>query len=76
MVHPSTDIFWSRELGWPRQPFYLGVYRAMRAFKIVAAALLVAAVAALTGPAISDAREHILGADADVSTSAIREHIL
>ncbi|MEU0880625.1 hypothetical protein ABZ345_18635 [Lentzea sp. NPDC005914] len=49
----------------------------MRAFKIVTAALLVAAVAALTGPPISDAREHILGADsADVSTSAIREHIL
>jgi hypothetical protein len=46
----------------------------MRAFKIVAAALLFAAVAALTGPGIGDDREHILGADAD--TSALREHIL
>lgn len=45
----------------------------MRAFKIIAAALLFAAVAALTGPAISDAREHILGADADTQK---REHIL
>lgn len=44
----------------------------MRAFKIVAAALLVAAVAALTGPAIGDDREHILGADVETQ----REHIL
>ncbi|WP_156212732.1 hypothetical protein [Lentzea aerocolonigenes] len=46
----------------------------MRAFKIIAAALLFAAVAALTGPAIGEAREHILGADVD--TNAKREHIL
>lgn len=45
----------------------------MRVFKIVAAALLFAAVAALAGPGTGD-REHILGADADVS--AKREHIL
>ncbi|MDT7790043.1 MAG: hypothetical protein QOF58_8462 [Pseudonocardiales bacterium] len=74
MVHPSTDIFWSRRLGWPRQPFCLGVYHVMRAFKIIAAALLFAAVAALTGPAIGEAREHILGADVD--SNAKREHIL
>jgi hypothetical protein len=41
----------------------------MRAF--IAAALLLFAVAALTGPGTGD-REHILGAD----TSAKREHIL
>jgi hypothetical protein len=74
MVHPHTDNFWRLGLGWPERPSYLGVYRAMRAFKIVAAALLFAAVAALTGPGIGDDREHILGADAD--TSALREHIL
>lgn len=46
----------------------------MRAIKVIAAALLFAAVAALTGPAIGDAREHILGSDAGTSTK--REHIL
>ena len=44
----------------------------MRAFKIVAAAMLFAAVAALTSPAIGQAREHILGADVETQ----REHIL
>jgi hypothetical protein len=44
----------------------------VRAFKIVAAALLFAAVAALTGPAVGTAREHILGADVETQ----REHIL
>lgn len=74
MVHPSTDIFWRLGLGWPGQPFYLGVYHTMRAFKIVAAAaLLVAAVAALTGPGTGD-REHIMGAEGDASV--LREHIL
>ncbi|MFC3898096.1 hypothetical protein ACFOWZ_42070 [Lentzea rhizosphaerae] len=43
----------------------------MRVFKIVAAALLFAAVAALAGPGTSD-REHIMSVD---STNA-REHIL
>lgn len=48
----------------------------MRAFKIVAAALLFAALAVTTVgvPGIGDTREHILGADADIS--AKREHIL
>lgn len=46
----------------------------MRAIKIISAALLFAAVAALTGPAIANAREHILGADNGTSTQ--REHIL
>ncbi|GLY52576.1 hypothetical protein Lesp01_62320 [Lentzea sp. NBRC 102530] len=71
MVHPSTDNFWRRGLGWARQPLYLGVSRAMRAF--IAAALLFVAVAATSfgGPATGD-REHILGAD----SSAKREHIL
>ena len=74
MVHPSTDNFWRLGLGWPGQPFYLGVHRAMRAFKIVAAAaLLVAAVAALAGPGTGD-REHIMGAEGDASI--LREHIL
>ena len=46
----------------------------MRAFKLVAAAaLLVAAVAALTGPGTGD-REHIMGAEGDASV--LREHIL
>lgn len=71
MVHPSTDNFSRVGLGWPRRPFYLGVSRTMRAFKIVAAALLFAAVAALAGPGTSD-REHIMSVD---STNA-REHIL
>ena len=71
MVHPSTDNFWRLGLGWPGQPFYLGVYRTMRAF--IAAALLFAAVAvtSFAGPDTGD-REHILGADA----GAMREHIL
>ncbi|SDG77570.1 hypothetical protein SAMN05216553_111180 [Lentzea fradiae] len=68
MVHPSTDIFSRRGLGWPDQSVYPGVRIAMRA--LVAAALLFAAV--LTGPATGD-REHILG---DVDTSSKREHIL
>jgi hypothetical protein len=48
----------------------------MRAFKIVAAALLFAALAVTTTgvPGLGDTREHILGADADIS--AKREHIL
>ncbi|GGU83924.1 hypothetical protein GCM10010178_87820 [Lentzea flava] len=71
MVHPSTDNFRTVGLGSPRQPFCLGVYLVMRAFKIVAAALLVAAVAAATPGAGTD-REHILGSDA----STMREHIL
>ena len=69
MVHPSTDNFWTAGLGCPGQPFYLGVHRAMRAFKIVAAALLI--TAATLSPATGD-REHIMSAD--VSTK--REHIL
>ncbi|MEV6241524.1 hypothetical protein [Lentzea sp. NPDC051838] len=44
----------------------------MRAFKIIAAALLVAAVAALTGPAAGQDREHILGSEVET----LREHIL
>ncbi|MET8761066.1 hypothetical protein [Lentzea sp. NPDC004782] len=44
----------------------------MRAFKIVAAILLVAAVTTLT-PGIGEKREHILG-DGTVETQ--REHIL
>jgi hypothetical protein len=73
-VHPRTDNFWRLGLGWPCQPFYLGVYRTMSATKIAAAALLFAAVAVttLSGPGAGTDREHILGAD----TSAKREHIL
>ena len=76
MVHPRTDNFWRSGLGCLGQPFYLGVYRIMRAFKIVSAALLFAALAVTTVgvPGIGDTREHILGADADISTK--REHIL
>ncbi|MBM7861838.1 hypothetical protein [Lentzea nigeriaca] len=43
----------------------------MRAFKIIAAALLIAAVASST-PGVGTDREHILGSDA----STMREHIL
>ncbi|MDX8036621.1 hypothetical protein SK803_41050 [Lentzea sp. BCCO 10_0856] len=43
----------------------------MRTFKIVAAAMLFAAVAAVASPAVGQAREHILGAD-----GVDREHIL
>jgi hypothetical protein len=48
----------------------------MRAFKIVAATLLFAALAVTTigVPGLGDTREHILGAGADIS--AKREHIL
>lgn len=67
MVHPSTDNFSRRGLGWPDQSVYLGVRIAMRA--LVASALLFAAL--LFGPAIGD-REHIL----EVDTNAKREHIL
>lgn len=53
-----------------RQPSYLGVYRTMNAFKIVAAALLFAAVAVTTlnGADAGTDREHIMG--------TAREHIL
>ena len=46
----------------------------MRTFKIVTAAMLFAAVAAIASPAIGQAREHILGADGDASVD--REHLL
>lgn len=71
MVHPSTDNFWRLGLGCPGHSSDLGVYRTMRTFKIVAAAMLFAAVAAVASPAVGQAREHILGAD-----GVDREHIL
>ncbi|GHH61797.1 hypothetical protein GCM10017774_88540 [Lentzea cavernae] len=75
MVHPSTDNFLRSGLGCPRQPFYLGVYRTMNAFKIVAASLLLAAVAvtAANGAGAGTDREHILG---EPVLGAAREHIL
>jgi hypothetical protein len=78
MVHPCTDNFWRSGLGCFRQPFYLGVYRTMNAVKIVAAALLFAAVAvtALTGAPAGTDREHILGEPREHIMSTAREHIL
>ena len=74
MVHPSTDNFSGRGLGWARRPSYLGVYLAMGAIKIIAAALLVAAVAAVTvSVTAGQAREHILQG---TSVAEKREHIL
>ena len=73
MVHPSTDIFSSRELGWPRQPFYLGVYHAMRAFKIVAVALLVATLGVIVQGAPGSGGDN-RAASGDVEI--LREHIL
>jgi hypothetical protein len=79
MVHPSTDNFWRLGLGCPGRPSYLGVYRTVRAFKIVAAALLFAAVAVTTlhGAGLGTDREHILGDDdREHIMSTAREHIL
>ena len=78
MVHPRTDNFWMSGLGCLGQPFYLGVYRTVNAFKIVAAALLFAAVAvtALNGAPAGTDREHILGEPREHIMSTAREHIL
>lgn len=73
MVHPGTDNFWRRGLGCRREPFYLGVYFVMRTIKLLAAALLVAAVAAVPGPVFTEKREHLLQGD---TITIKREHLL
>lgn len=62
------------------QPSYLGVHPTMNAFKIIAAALLFAAVAVtgLAGAGAGTDREHIMsdGTDREHIMSTAREHIL
>lgn len=78
MVHPSTDNFSRLGLGLVGHPFYLGVCRIMRAIKIIAATLLVAAAAVMTTPGPGD-REHLLQSDQGNQSDQItemREHLL